>query len=272
MTDKSTRTSPARTPHTRRGSDNYDHLEPLFAQLAELDVDDPRRVALREVLIRRCLPLAEHIARKYAGRGENFDDLLQTARVGIMGAVDRFDPDHGATFLAFAVPTVMGEIRRHFRDYTWAVRVPRRLKEIQQSIGPTIDMLLQRLGRMPKAGEIAEQLGVSVVDVTQAMIAHNGYQSSSIDATADYDNDNTPLSLLDALGAEEPDYRTVEDCLAVKPLIAALPEREREVLFMRFFESQHQIQIAEHFGVSQMQVSRILAKTLNSLRETALSD
>jgi RNA polymerase sigma-B factor len=272
MTDKSTRTLPARTPHTRRGTDNYDHLEPLFAQLAELDVEDPRRVTLREALIGRCLPLAEHIARKYAGRGENFDDLLQTARLGMVTAVDRFDPDYGTTFLSFAVPTIMGEIRRHFRDFTWALRVPRRVKEMQQSLGPSIDMLSQRLGRMPKAGEIAEQLGVGVGDVTQAMIAHNGYQTSSINVTADYDNENAPLSLLDILGAEEPDYCTIEDCLTVKPLIAALPAREREVLFMRFFEFKPQTQIAEHLGVSQMHVSRILAKTLNSLHETALRD
>jgi RNA polymerase sigma-B factor len=272
MTDKPTRTFPARTAHARRGTDNYDHLEPLFAQLAELDMDDPRRVTLREALIGRCLPLAEHIARRYAGRGENFDDLLQTARLGMVTAVDRFDPHHGATFLSFAVPTIMGEIRRHFRDFTWALRVPRRLKEIQQSLGPAIDMLLQRLGRMPKAREIAEQLGVGVGDVTLAMIAHNGYQTSSIDATADYDNDNAAWSLLDVLGVEEPDYRTIEDCLTVKPLIAALPEREREVLYMRFFEAQPQTRIAEHLGVSQMHVSRILAKTLKSLHETALRD
>jgi RNA polymerase sigma-B factor len=187
-------------------------------------------------------------------------------------AVDRFDPDHGATFLSFAVPTIMGEIRRHFRDFTWALRVPRRIKEIQQSLGPAIDTLLQRLGRMPKAGEIAEQLGVGVGDVTQAMIAHNGYQTSSINATTDYDNDNAPLSLLDVLGAEERDSCTIEDCMTVKPLIAALPEREREVLFMRFFEFQPQTQIAEHLGVSQMHVSRILSQTLNSLHETALRD
>ncbi|WP_327117346.1 sigma-70 family RNA polymerase sigma factor [Nocardia sp. NBC_01730] len=201
MTDKSTRTSPARTPHTRRGTDDYDHLEPLFVQLAELDVGDPRRVTLREELIRRCLPLAEHIARKYAGRGENFDDLLQTARLGMVAAVDRFDPDDGATFLSFAVPTIVGEVRRHFRDYIWAVRVPRRLEEVQQSVGPTIDMLFQRLDRMPKASEIAEHLGVDVVDVIQAIIAHKGYQTSSIGADADNDNDIAPPLLLDALGA-----------------------------------------------------------------------
>ncbi|WP_405166781.1 RNA polymerase sigma factor SigF [Nocardia sp. NBC_01499] len=269
MTDTSTLTR-TRVRRTHRGTDDYTQLEPLFAQLATLAATDPHRIVLREDLITRCLPLAEHIARKYAGRGENFDDLLQTARVGMVAAVDRYDPDYGASFVAFAVPTIMGEVRRHFRDYTWAVRVPRRLKDIQLSIGPAIDVLFQRLGRMPRAGEIAAELEVDIVDVTQAMIAHNGYQTSSIDAPSE--NEGAGASLLDALGIEVPDYRTIEDILAVKPLIAALPDREREVLFMRFFEAKRQTQIAAHLGISQMHVSRILSKTLDSLREKALRD
>ncbi|MFI7003332.1 RNA polymerase sigma factor SigF [Nocardia sp. NPDC050175] len=269
MTETSTLTR-ARAPRTYRSSDDYTQLEPLFAELATLEPNDPHRITLRADLITRCLPLAEHIARKYAGRGENFDDLLQTARVGMVAAVDRYDPNYGASFVAFAVPTIMGEVRRHFRDYTWAVRVPRRLKDIQLSIGPAIDVLFQRLGRMPKAGEIATELGVDVVDVTQAMIAHNGYQTSSLDAPTD--SDGPGASLLDALGVEMPDYRTIEDVLAVRPLIAALPEREREVLFMRFFEAKRQTQIAEQLGISQMHVSRILSRTLDALREKALRD
>ncbi|MFQ6331857.1 RNA polymerase sigma factor SigF [Nocardia sp. CWNU-33] len=272
MNYQPTLTSPERTRRTRRGADSYDNVEPLLVQLAELDAADPRRIAVREDLIRRCLPLAEHIARKFAGRGENFDDLLQIARLGMVAAVDRFDPDHGAPFLAFAIPTIMGEVRRHFRDYTWSVRVPRRLKEIQQKLPCTIDTLSQRLGRMPKAAEIAEELDVDLVEVTQALIAGNGYRTCSIDAYTGGDNDDAPTSLLDTLGAEQSEYCTVEDCLVVKPLIAALPERDRQVLIMRFYEYQPQIQIAESLGVSQMQVSRILARLLSSLREQALRD
>ncbi|MFE9327917.1 RNA polymerase sigma factor SigF [Nocardia sp. NPDC052278] len=265
-------TSPEKTRPTRHGTDTYDNIEPLLVQLAELDPDDPRRDALREKLIRGCLPLAEHIARKFAGRGENFDDLLQTARVGMVAAVDRFDPDYGASFLAFAVPTIIGEVRRHFRDHTWSVRVPRRLKEIQQSIVPAMDRLSQRLGRTPRAAEIAEELGVDLVEVTQALIARNGYRTSSIDALTGGDSEYAPTSLLDTLGAEQSEFCTVEDCLVVKPLIAALPECDQQVLVMRFFESQSQIQIAESLGVSQMQISRILARLLSSLREQALRD
>lgn len=256
----------------RRGGDSYDNIEPLFLELSKLDAEDPRRAVVRDELISRCLPLAEHIARKFTGRGENFDDLLQIARVGMVAAVDRFDASHGSPFLAFAVPTIMGEVRRHFRDRTWAVRVPRRLKEIQQLIGPATEALTNRLGRVPNAREIAAELEVELSEVTQALIARNGYQTNSIDGITRDDGENATLSVVAGLGAEEPCYELLEQSMTVRPLIAALPERERQVLIMRFFESLTQAQIAEQLGVSQMQVSRILTKTLNTLREQALDD
>ncbi|MFI6042678.1 RNA polymerase sigma factor SigF [Nocardia sp. NPDC051321] len=257
---------------SRSRGDSYDNIEPLFEKITALTEDDPRREPMREELIRRCLPLAEHIARKFAGRGENFDDLLQVARLGLVQATDRFDVTRGSSFLAFAVPTIMGEVRRHFRDNTWSVRVPRRTKEIQLSIGATVEALSQRLGRIPRAREIAAELDVDLVEVTQALIAGNAYQSSSIDAVAGDDIENAPLPLLESLGAEEPSYHLVEDYLAVRPLIEELPERERQVLIMRFFENKTQTQIADVLGVSQMHVSRILSRTLNQLREQALRD
>ncbi|MEU7767475.1 RNA polymerase sigma factor SigF [Nocardia sp. NPDC049190] len=257
---------------SRSRSDSYDNIEPLFENIAAMDADDPRRPALRSELIGRCLPLAEHIARKFSGRGENFDDLLQVARLGLVQATDRFDVTRGSSFLSFAVPTIMGEVRRHFRDNTWAVRVPRRVKEIQLGIGATVETLSQRLGRMPRAREIAAELDVDLVEVTQALIAGNAYQSSSIDAVAGGDIDNPPLPLLESLGAEETSYRVVEDYVAVRPLIEELPERERQVLVMRFFESLTQTQIADRLGVSQMHVSRILSRTLHQLRDRALRD
>ncbi|MFI6217189.1 SigB/SigF/SigG family RNA polymerase sigma factor [Nocardia brasiliensis] len=252
--------------------DSYENIEPLFEKIAALAEDDPRRESLRAELIERCLPLAEHIARRFAGRGENFDDLLQVARLGLVQAADRFDVERGSSFLSFAVPTIMGEVRRHFRDNTWSVRVPRRTKEIQLTIGVTVEALSQRLGRMPRAREIAAELEVDVVEVTQALIAGNAYQSASIDAVAGDDIENAPLPLLESLGAEEPSYHLVEDYLAVRPLIEDLPERERRVLIMRFFESKTQSQIADVLGVSQMHVSRILSKTLQQLRDDALRD
>ncbi|QIS04452.1 SigB/SigF/SigG family RNA polymerase sigma factor [Nocardia brasiliensis] len=257
---------------TASGGDSYDNIEPLFEKIAALAEGDPRREPMRAELIERCLPLAEHIARKFAGRGENFDDLLQVARLGLVQAADRFEVARGSSFLSFAVPTIMGEVRRHFRDNTWSVRVPRRTKEIQLTIGATVEELSQRLGRMPRAREIAAELEVDLVEVTQALIAGNAYQSASIDAVVGDDIDNAPLPLLESLGAEEPSYHLVEDYLAVRPLIEELPERERRVLIMRFFESKTQSQIAEVLGVSQMHVSRILSRTLHQLREDALRD
>ncbi|WP_028477315.1 RNA polymerase sigma factor SigF [Nocardia sp. CNY236] len=253
--------------------DSYDNIEPLFVELAALSLDDPRREAVRTEVIGRCLPLADHIARKFSGRGENFEDLVQIARVGMLAAVDRFDPTRGATFLSFAVPTIVGEVRRHFRDYAWSVRVPRRIKEIQSMLGPTVETLSQRLGRVPRAREIAEELGVDLNEVTQALIARNAYKTSSIDAVSDIGESDSPgFSVLDSLGAEDPDFGIVDNCLAVTPLLAALPDREKQVLAMRFFDSMSQEQIARQIGCSQMQVSRILAKTLKSLREQALRD
>ncbi|MBF6180235.1 MULTISPECIES: RNA polymerase sigma factor SigF [Nocardia] len=257
---------------SRSRGDSYDNIEPMFKELAAVDPADPQREVVREKLIGRCMPLADHIARRFSGRGESFDDLLQVARVGLVQAVDRFDVTRGSSFLSFAVPTIMGEVRRHFRDNTWAVRVPRRTKEIQLSIGGTIDELAQRLGRMPKAREIADKLGVDLVEVTQALIAGNAYQLSSLDAVTGDDSENTPLSLMEVLGDVEPRYDRVDEYLAVRPLIAELPDREQRVLIMRFFEAKTQAQIAERLGISQMHVSRILAKTLTWLREQALRD
>ncbi|MEV6065494.1 SigB/SigF/SigG family RNA polymerase sigma factor [Nocardia sp. NPDC052001] len=261
---------PART--ARPGRDSYDDIEPLLAELAAVAISDPRRKALREDVIRRCLPLAEHIARRFAGRGETFDDLLQIARLGLLQAVDRFDPGYGATFLAFAIPTIMGEVRRHFRDHTWAVRVPRRVKEIQQLLGPVTEAMTHRLRRAPTAREIAAELQVELEEVTQALVARNAYQTTPIDAVTENENGNAAISRNEALGADDPEYRHVEDYLAVRPLIAELPEREQRVLVLRFFEFRTQNEIAEQLGVSQMQVSRMLCRTLDTLCEQALRD
>ncbi|MEU5758058.1 RNA polymerase sigma factor SigF [Nocardia sp. NPDC047648] len=243
----------------------YDDVGLLFEQLAASENGTARHAALRAELISRCIPLADHIARKFSGRGEPFDDLTQVARVGLVHAVDRFDVERGSNFLSFAVPTIMGEVRRYFRDNTWAMRVPRRVKETHLRIGAAIDSLSQTLGRSPTAKEIAAELDVDPDEVTQAVIAGNAYQPSSIDAaTLGRDTD---ASLLDTLGEEESQFDRVEEYVAIRPLLAGLPERERRILTMRFFESMTQTQIAQQMGISQMHVSRILAKTLARLRE-----
>nr|WP_309234573.1 RNA polymerase sigma factor SigF [Nocardia sp. XZ_19_385] len=246
-------------------SSGYDDLGALFERLAAATAGTPKHNALRDELISRCIPLADHIARKFSGRGEPFDDLTQVARVGLVHAVDRFDPARGSNFLSFAVPTIMGEVRRYFRDNTWAMRVPRRVKETHLRIGAAIDALSQTLGRSPTAKEIAAHLDVDPDEVTQAVIAGNAYQPSSIDA-ASLGRD-TDASLLDTLGEEEGQFERVEEYVAIRPLLAGLPERERRILTMRFFESMTQTQIAKQMGISQMHVSRILTKTLARLRE-----
>ncbi len=243
----------------------YDDVAILFERLAAAEEGSDRRAELRSQLISRCIPLADHIARKFSGRGEPFDDLTQVARVGLVHAVDRFDISRGSNFLSFAVPTIMGEVRRYFRDNTWAMRVPRRVKETHLRIGSAIDALSQSLGRSPTAKEIAAELDIDPDEVTQAVIAGNAYQPSSIDAVSV--GRDTEASLLDTLGEEESQFDRVEEYVAIRPLLAGLPERERRILTMRFFESMTQTQIAQRMGISQMHVSRILAKTLARLRE-----
>lgn len=265
-----TQNTTARRSHSR--GDSYDNIEPWFEKLRAMPHDDPHYDDLREEVIRLSLPLADHIARKFTGRGEQFDDLEQTARVGLVLAVDRYDVSRGSSFLSFAIPTIMGEVRRHFRDHTWAVRVPRRLKEIQLRIGPATEELSQRLGRLPNARELADELEVDLIEVTRTLVAGNGYQTNSIDGVTQDDRDNSSQPITDTLGVEEPCYQLTEDAMAVRPLIAALPDEERRVLIMRFYESRTQNQIAEALGVSQMQVSRILARTLRSLRDEALEE
>ncbi|WP_336081981.1 RNA polymerase sigma factor SigF [Nocardia sp. SSK8] len=260
----------ARRSHSR--SDSYDNIEPWFEKLRSLPAGDAHHDDLRAEIIGRCLPLADHIARKFTGRGEQFDDLEQTARVGLVLAVDRYDVRRGSSFLSFAIPTVMGEVRRHFRDRTWAVRVPRRLKELQLRVGPATEELSQRLGRMPTAAELATELEVDVVEVTRALVAANGYQTNSIDDITHDGRDNASQPITDTLGVEEHCYELTEDAMAVRPLIAGLSSLQRRVLILRFYETRTQSEIAEELGVSQMQVSRILARTLGSLRDQALAE
>ncbi|MFC8526191.1 SigB/SigF/SigG family RNA polymerase sigma factor [Nocardia sp. NPDC057227] len=255
-----------------RGHDSYDGIEPLLAELAAMAGHDPRRTALRELCLRRCLPLADHIARRFTGRGETYDDLHQSASLGLVLAVDRYDPARGTSFLAFAIPTVMGEVRRHFRDRTWALRVPRRVKETQLAIGPVIEKLSQHCGRMPTAVEIAMELDLDLIEVTQALLAGNAYRTNPIDSPADDAGGPVPAQITEALGANDPSYELCEDAIAVAPLLRRLSERDRRVLYLRFFENRTQAQIAEEFGVSQMHISRILSRTLAALRARALRD
>lgn len=258
---------------SNRGRDSYDDLEPWFAKLAALPENDPERARLRKELVDRCLPLADHIARRYSRRGETFEDLFQIASLGVVLAVDRFDPSRQSTFMSFAVPTIMGEVRRHFRDHTWMVRVPRPAKELQAAIGPATERLAQRLHRMPTVTELAAELDVDRFEMTQALLAANAYSADSIDSSpGDADQEPAAARVVAELGNEDDGYQLTEDTLAVGPLLRELPARERTVLRLRFFANLTQTEIAERIGVSQMQVSRLLSKTLAGLRQQALAD
>jgi RNA polymerase sigma-B factor len=261
-----------RTPRpsrSNRGNDPYDNIEPWLEKMAALPAGEPERIALREQIVRRCLPLAEHIARRYSGRGETYDDLYQVASLAVILAIDRYDPSFGSSFVSFAVPTILGEVRRHFRDHLWALRVPRGTKVLQARVGPAVERLSQRLQRMPTAAELAAELGVDLLEITQALLAANAYTADSIDGGTDACDRAAPRATA-TLGADDAGYRTTEEALTVAPLLRELPEREREVLRLRFFENWTQNQIAERLGVSQMQISRILSRTLAVLRSRAL--
>ncbi|WP_216903133.1 SigB/SigF/SigG family RNA polymerase sigma factor [Nocardia alni] len=249
------------------GPNSYDNIEVRFGKMAGCRPGDPRREVRRAEIIRLCLPLADHIARRFTGRGEGREDLEQVARVGLVLAVDRYDVARDTSFLSFAVPTMMGEVRRHFRDHTWAAQVPRRLKDLQRRIGPATERMAQALGRMPTTRELSTELGIDIADLTQGLLAANAYRPSPLD-----ENDDENASLEADFGIDEPCYRLTEDAVTVRPLIAKLPPSERRILIMRFFESKTQSQIARVMNISQMQVSRILLHTLRLLREQALTD
>jgi RNA polymerase sigma-B factor len=228
------------------------------------DADDLLR--RREAIFNRCLPLADRIARHYGGRGEDIEDLTQVARLGLVKAVNRFDPSKGSHFVAFAVPTMMGEVRRHFRDHGWSMHVPRRLKDRHGHITRATTELTQSLGRAPTAGQLADALDMTREDIVDSMLAAEAYRVHSIDAPVS-SGDSAPRMVSDTVGEVDFGFDRITDQESVRPLLAALPERERTVLYLRFFESMTQSQIAEHIGVSQMHVSRILEKTLRELRE-----
>ena len=237
----------------------------MFCRLKTLDEGTVAYRRQREAIVERTLPLADHIARRFRNRGEPTDDLVQAARVGLVNAVNRFDPDNGADFLAFAVPTMMGEVRRHFRDFGWAVKVPRRLKDLQGQLVKARNELSQENGRAPTATEIANHLGIDREAVIEATIASSNYSTLSTDVQAGPDSEFRAIG--DTLGDVDPNLDKVIDLETVRPLIAALPDREQRVLTLRFFENLTQTQIAARMGYSQMHVSRLISKALRTLRD-----
>jgi len=238
----------------------------LIAEMAALPVQHPSRPALRKDAIEAWLPMAKRLARRYAGRGEPLDDLLQTATIGLIKAVDRFNPDLGTDFVGFAVPTILGEIRRHFRDRGWAIRVPRRLQEMRLAINDAHGVLTHSLGRPPTVTDIAAYLGVGEEQVLEGLEGARAYSATSLSAPTRTDSTGGAVEFGDTLGAEDHGYEITELHLALRPALACLTERERRIVTLRFYGNQTQSQIAEQIGVSQMHISRLLAAALAKLR------
>jgi RNA polymerase sigma-B factor len=248
---------------------DYGDVVELFHHLQTLDPQSTEFLRQRDAIIERCLPLADNIAKRFGGRGEAHEDLVQVARLGLVNAVKRFDVSAGSGFLSFAVPTIMGEVRRHFRDHGWAVRVPRRLQELSLQLAKARGELAQVLNRAPTASELAAHIGADRQEVVEALIAANAYTTQSTDASPAHGGDDDDASLSNTLGDVDVNLEKVLDVETLRPLLATLSERERTILLLRFFENMTQTHIAARLGISQMHVSRLLAKTLTTLRSQA---
>jgi RNA polymerase sigma-B factor len=257
-----TRTKPH--PH-----DDAPDTAEAFERLVELP-NGPERVALRDELVRLWLPMAERIAVRFRDRGETLEDLYQVAALGLVKAVDHYDPARGRAFEAYAVPTVTGEIKRHFRDHMWTLHVPRRVQDLRNRVRSTAKELAQTIpGRAPTIAEIAEHAHLTEDEVRTGVEALECFSALSLDAEMP---GTEGYALSDALGDSDPGYDLVVDRIAVKPCLEALPERERLILYLRFFRGMTQSRIAEQLGISQMHVSRLLSGCFDRLRKDLLTE
>jgi RNA polymerase sigma-B factor len=254
VTDGAQRSTPAREDR----SADRERSDELFARL-------PSDPSARDELVELYYPLAEYLARRFGGRGEAVEDLVQVASIGLLKAIDRFDPGRDVQFSTYATATIVGELKRHFRDKGWALRVPRRLQETGLRINKVTAELWQQLGRTPTVKEIASRAGISEDDVLEAMDAVQAYSTTSLDAPLG-DEGATPAQ---ALGTEDESLELLEGWASIAPLVNELPARERRVLYLRFFGDMTQTEIAEELGISQMHVSRLLSQTLARLRSAA---
>jgi len=270
MTDEPTRDELVTPPRSAAVEETRRRSAALFATLSAPDTSMAERGDAREQLVHLHLPLVEHCARRFRNRGEPLEDLVQVGTIGLLKAVDRFDLERGVEFSTYATPTIIGEIKRHFRDKGWAIRVPRRLQELRMQIGSVSAELTQSLGRSPTPRELAEKIGCTVEEIVEGLDSGNAYSTLSLDAGDDAE-DGTG-SMLDAIGVEDGSLEHVEIRESIKPLLDALGDREKKILMLRFFRNMTQSQIAAEVGISQMHVSRLLSRTLDGLRVSLESD
>jgi RNA polymerase sigma-B factor len=254
--------------HGRRGITEGDRLarrlreRQLFARYRGRN-----DLTARDALVEQFLPLAESLAQRYRRGAEPLEDLVQVASVGLLNAIDRFDPERGTAFSSFAVPTIAGELKRYFRDKGWAIKVPRDLQELAQRVDRTTDRLTRELGRAPTVAEIADDIGIPLEQVLEAREAATAHRAESLDRPCGDDQDTTRIA--DTLGAPEPGYLQAEQAATLEAMMSILSDREREILRLRFTEDLTQSEIGQRIGVSQMHISRLLREAVTRLRETA---
>jgi RNA polymerase sigma-B factor len=256
---------------TSRLSVDRERTHALFIELQAAEEGDPVRQRARDSLVEAHLPLVEHLARRFRNRGEPYDDLVQVATIGLIKSVDRFDLGRGVEFSTYATPTIVGEIKRHFRDKGWAVRVPRRLQELRLSLASATSELSQKEGRAPTVGELALYLKISDEEVLEGLESANAYSTLSLDA-GDSGSDDEPMPVSETLGVEDEALVGVEYRESLKPMLEQLAPREKTILLLRFFKNMTQSEIAAEVGISQMHVSRLLARTLAQLRQGLFVD
>jgi RNA polymerase sigma-B factor len=228
------------------------------------DPDPDRRQQAREELIELQQPFADFLARRFRNRGEPLEDLRQVATIGLIKAVDGFDPQRGSSFAGYAIPTILGELRRHFRDRGWNIRVPRRLQELRSEIATATERLTHELGRTPTIADLSESLGVPEAGIREGLLAAQAYSGTSLSTPISSDGATT---LADLVCREDTGYDVVEARESVRSALAVLPERERRILGLRFYHQLTQVEIADEMGISQMHVSRLLSRSLNTMRE-----
>jgi RNA polymerase sigma-B factor len=274
-TIRQSRTSQSRTTGTRRrttaprrgaprATPRVGIDEALLRRLAALPADDPARSWLRGRVVEANLPVARTLARRYQRRGVPIEDLTQVAVLALLGAVDRYDPARGCSFVGYAVPSILGALRRHFRDAGWMMRVPRPVQELRAEMEQARGTLEQRLGHSPNCRELAAHLHVPEAEVLVAQAAAIAYRPDSLNVPVIIGGDGGEL--LDLVGTDDARYEAIDNHLTLRPLIAALPDRERRILGLRFVHGLSQAEIAADVGISQMHVSRLLNRTLTTLR------
>ena len=249
-----------RTPKGKAAWDK-DRTRELFRQYKA--TGDPE---VRDQLIVSHLNLVRFLASKFKNRGEPLDDLIQVGTIGLIKAIDRFDPSRGLEFTTYATPTILGEIKRHFRDKGWSVRVPRRLQELSAKVNQANDELTNELSRSPSVEEIAKRVGASVDDVLEAMESSSAYSSVPLEGGGSSDDDDAP-SVIDHYATEDENLAASDDRIGLEDAIRDFSPREKDVIRMRFFEGMTQVEIAERLGISQVQVSRLLRRTLRRVQD-----